>query len=150
MQDRLAKIITRQLGPADPVPAKTRLLKLSLTSIVSSQQPEGPSITLRHYRSVSIVFRCNDHPFGRAWRLRAAKSDVFLVLKGLYTSGLPVYDVEMVGLFPLRPGKSDQRAVTVYIDHDTAASIPWKSWGRDHEAALWSRLTYAHVDARFA
>ncbi len=129
------RLVELRLDPVD----------LALDSRAQASLPSGS-------RSVFIEFRLYDHPLGRAWRLRSAKADVFSLLKALYTSRLPVYDVELVGLFPLRSGKTlvDSRALVAFIDHPTADRIPWKKWGRDNEGRLWSMLDYRHLDARFA
>ena len=153
MEVRVTRIVDRQLGPAGyPAPRKSRLIHVSLVPAIPEVGSSPPGPGMPDYQSVFIVFRLNDHPFGRAWRLRAAKADVFGVLKALYTSQLPIYDVEMDGMFPLRSGTSvrDQRTVIARIDHHTAEQIPWKRWGRDQEGRLWSSLSYRYVNTRFA
>lgn len=152
MKGRLIRMVTRQLGPAYPDTRAHRLLSLQLSRVrlpdVAPPQPDSGY----QFRSVDIVFRLNDHPLGAGWRLRAAKADVFEVLKALYTSKLPVYSVYMDGLFPRKMGKSmrDQPAVQVYIDYQTASRIPWKRWGRESENRLWTTLTLRYVAPWFA
>jgi hypothetical protein len=73
-------------------------------------------------------------------------------MKALYTSSLPIYDVRMVGRFPLPSGKKvvEQQALVAFIDHKRADSIPWRRWTRKQEGQLWSVLNYKRVDPRFA
>jgi hypothetical protein len=102
---------------------------------------------------VFITFRLNDHPFGRAWRVRAAKADVFAILHALYTSQLYIYDVHMDGMFPLdakKPG-SLQTAARAYVSHREALRIPWRHMSRSpaDEATLWQTLTTHWIDPRF-
>jgi hypothetical protein len=147
-------MVSRQLGPAYPDTRVHRLLSLQLSRVrlpdVALPQPDSGY----QFRSVDIVFRLNDHPLGPGWRLRAAKADVFEVLKALYTSKLPVYSVYMDGLFPRKTGTGkstrNQPAVQVYIDYHTASGIPWKRWGRESENRLWSTLTLRYVAPWFA
>jgi hypothetical protein len=152
MKARLVRIVTRQLGPAYPDTHTPRLVSLQLARVrlpnVALPTPDSGY----EFRSVDIVYRLNDHPLGPAWRLRAAKADVFEVLKALYTSNLPIYSVYMNGLFPRGKGKNtrEQSAVQVYIDYHTAAKIPWKRWGRELENRLWSTLTLRYVAPWFA
>lgn len=152
MRARLDKIVSRQLGPGYPDARAARLVSLNLSRVrlpnVAVPQPGSGY----EFRSVDIVYRLNDHPLGPGWRLRAARADVFEVLKALYTSKLPVYSVYMQGLFPRKSGKSvgEQTAVEVYIDYHTAAAIPWKKWGRESENRLWNTLTLRYVAPWFA
>jgi hypothetical protein len=152
MQKEIKRIAGRQLG-LEPSSAKTpRLLDVKLRpAIVHLLDPESAS-PFGHYRSVDLEFTLNDHPLGRAWRLKAAKSDVFSVMKALYTSGLPIYNVEMVGKFPLRSGKvlKPRTAVIAYLEFYRASKIPWHRWDRGKESQVWSMLTYHWVDPRFA
>ena len=145
------KLVNRELGQAYPNVKLNRLIQLRLDPVNSALDPESRLQVPVHARSVFIEFRLYDHPLGRSWRLRSAKADVFSLLKALYTSTLPVYDVELVGVFPLRNGKSvqDARALVAFIDHPTANRIPWRRWGRENEARLWALLDYKHLDARF-
>ncbi|HEX6508875.1 MAG TPA: hypothetical protein VF221_14705 [Chloroflexota bacterium] len=141
----------RELGqyPNVKVP---RLVQLRLDP-VAPYIPEYQATRLpKKLRSVFIEFRLYDHPLGKSWRLRSAKADVFTLLKALYTSRLPVYGVELVGIFPLPSGntRKDTRALVAFIDHPTAARIPWRRWGRDEETRVWSLLDFKHVDPRFA
>jgi hypothetical protein len=108
--------------------------------------------TLHKERAVYIRFRLNNHPLGKAWRLRAAKADVFAVMQALFTSQLPIYSVEMVGLFPVSTGKGtkEEPVLVVYMDHLTASTIPWKRWGRESEGRLWAMLPSRYIDPRFA
>ena len=145
------KLVIRELGQAYPNVKLNRLIQLRLDPVSSALDPESRMQVPPHSRSVFIEFRLYDHPLGRSWRLRSAKADVFSLLKALYTSTLPIYDVELVGIFPLRTGKAVQeaRALVAFIDHPTANRIPWRRWGRDNEARLWALLDYKHLDSRF-
>lgn len=95
-----------------------------------------------------MTFRLNDHPLGRSWRLREAKADVFALLKSIYTSGLPVYNTELVGQFA-PAGHKSYTAVVAYLTYQTATRLPWKRWGRTSEGRLWNLLDYRDVSARF-
>jgi hypothetical protein len=145
------RVVIRQLGEAYPNVKLRRLIQLRLDPISSALDPEARASVPPNSRSVFIEFRLYDHPLGKSWRLRSAKADVFSVLKALYTSRLPIYDVELVGIFPLRNGKvvEDSRALVAFIDHPTANRIPWRRWGRDNEGSLWALLDYKHLDPRF-
>lgn len=146
------KLVIRELGQAYPNVKLHRLIQLRLDPVSSALDPEARTGISSHARSVFIEFRLYDHPLGKAWRLRSAKADVFSLLKALYTSRLPIYDVELVGIFPLKEGKitRDSRALVAFIDHPTANRIPWRRWGRDNEERLWALLDYKHLDGRFA
>jgi hypothetical protein len=148
------RIVIRQLGQAYPNVKLHRLIQLRLDPASPSLDPETRSTVPvpAHARSVFVEFRLYDHPLGKSWRLRSAKADVFSLLKALYTSRLPIYDVWLVGVFPLQNGKvvQDARALVAFIDHPTADRIPWRRWGRDNEARVWSLLDYKHLDSRFA
>ncbi|MGH2444284.1 MAG: hypothetical protein ACRDFX_14100, partial [Chloroflexota bacterium] len=148
---RVHKIVTRELGPFTDA-KQNRFVSLGLSHVhdyeVTGHQPAGD---VAAYRSVSLVFRLNDHPLGKVWRVRAARADVFTVMKGLYVSGLPIYDIHMIGLFalPSNGKKRETEAVRVYESYAAANRIPWKRWGREHETALWNSLSFKYVDPRF-
>jgi hypothetical protein len=146
------RVVIRQLGQEYPNVKLHRLIQLRLDPVSSPLDPEARGSVPSNSRSVFIEFRLYDHPLGKSWRLRSAKADVFSVLKALYTSRLPIYGVELVGIFPLRNGNvvQDSRALVAFIDHPTANRIPWRRWGRDNEGRLWSLLDYKHLDPRFA
>lgn len=152
LYQNVRRVVVRQLGQAYPNVKLHRLIQLRLDPISSALDPEARSSVPLHSRSVFIEFRLYDHPLGKSWRLRSAKADVFSLLKALYTSRLPIYDVELVGIFPLRNGRvvQESRALVAFMDHPTADRIPWRRWGRDNEARLWNLLDYKHLDARFA
>lgn len=155
MKVRIEKVVARVLGPGGyPPQARSRLISVNLLPAVPDLGPPTyiGEERLRRFRSVLITFRLNNHPLGPSWRLKAAQADVFGVMKTLYTSQLPVYDVHMVGDFPLKQGNSvkSQPAVVVDMDYFTASRIPWKRWGREAEGRLWSTLARHYVDPRFA
>jgi hypothetical protein len=77
---------------------------------------------------------------------------VFALMKMIYTSDLPIYDTELIGMFPLPSGKHvvNSEAVVAYETHIGATHIPWRSWGRESEGLLWTKLPYKSVDPRFA
>ncbi len=152
LYQNVQRIVIRELGQAYPNVKLHRLIQLRLDPVSSALDPETRAGVSTHARSVFIEFRLYDHPLGKSWRLRSAKADVFSLLKALYTSRMPIYDVELVGIFPLRAGKvvRDSRALVAFIDHPTANRIPWRHWGRDSEGRLWALLDYKHLDARFA
>jgi hypothetical protein len=142
----------RQLGPS---PDRTRPRLTSAT--VSPPSAEGsvfqPGFD-SSLRTVVLTFRLNDHPLGPTWRLRAAKADVFLLLKALYSSNLPIGNVEMAGVFPLttKKGFKSRRVLLVYANRATVGKLPWKRLSRDEptENHVWRVLDYAWVDPRFA
>ena len=148
----VARIVVRQLGQAYPNPKQARLVHLSVLplSMVESQSA-NPLPNHSEYRTVHIVFRLNDHPLGKAWRFKAAKADVFRVLKGIYVSNLPVYSVRMVGTFPMqtKTGIRDQPVLYAYISHFDAAHIAWRKLDRSNEGLLWRTLTATHINPNF-
>jgi hypothetical protein len=150
LHDRLWRMATHALGPYTSEKQK-RLISVSLLNVHSLEAVADPLSDLGGFKSATIYFRLNDHPLGKPWRLRAAKADVFAVMKSIYTSDLPVYDTELIGVFPLptKKGKIVSRAVIAYETHDAAGKIPWKNWGRENESVLWNRLPYHWVDPRF-
>jgi len=152
LHSRVQTIVDHQLGSAYPVQRGPRLVHLSLVRTGSVlPTPNSPKLS-SHYRSVYLTIRLNDHPLGRIWRLKAAQADVFQLLKALYTSQLPIYRVQITGIFPVRLGKTtaEQQVLVAVMDHPTAERIPWKRWGRDHESQLWAMLDYKVVDRRFS
>ncbi len=151
LYSRVWNLTTHTLG-AYTNRKQARLISIKLVRVHSLESVADPQTDFQIYRSVSIDFRLNDHPLGKSWRLKAAKADVFTVMKALYTSDLPVYDIELVGHFPLPEGKKlvDADAVIAYETHNRASQIPWKNWGRENEARLWNELPYKSVDPRFA
>ncbi len=149
MYTQIKRLVLAKLGPSDTTQKASRLISLHLLPL---DLASGDSYADARFRTVAIVFRLYDHPLGPAWRVRAAKADVFAVMKALYTSGLPVYDTEMQGRFPLLSGKQ-YRAQTVldaFMSYRVASHIPWKHWARDQEAALWNLLPYKYIDSRFS
>jgi len=153
LKDRITRLVVRQLGLGYPNGKVPRLVNVTLHAVApQNAAPNQTTGRLFHYDSVDIEFRLVDHPLGRAWRLRAAQGDIFKVLRALYTNSLGVYDVKMVGVFPLQAGKTVkvQNALVVRMSHKTAETIPWKRWGRESEGRLWSILTYRYLDPRFA
>lgn len=144
------RIVDRQLGPST-VQKQTRLIRLRLLPVGSLEALSTPLSGLSKYRSVFINFRLNDNPLGPSWRLRTAKSDVFGLMKALYTSGLPIYDALLIGTFPLPEGKTvkERQALVAYEAYDAALRIPWRRWGRENEALLWSELSYKMINSRF-
>jgi hypothetical protein len=148
---RVSEIVTRELGPP-PNKAEPRLIKVAV-SPGAPQRNFGPPGTQQALRTVIIRFRLNNHPLGGTWRLRAAKADVFLVLRALYSSTLPIGSVEMVGVFPLSSkGKvSPRKSLEIYIDSDTARTLQWHKMSRDevNETRVWRALDYKWVDPRF-
>ncbi len=152
LHSRVQAIVDHQLGPAFPLQRSPRLVHVSLVRIGSVLPPQSSGKVSSHYRSVYLTIRLNDHPLGRSWRLRAAQADVFQLLKALYTSRLPIYRVQITGIFPLRHGKTtaEQQVLVAVMNHPTAERIPWKRWGRDRESQLWAMLDYKVVDPRFS
>lgn len=146
MAARVRVIVTRELGPS-PVKAQPRLISLSVSPAERNPFHADQILALR---TVIIKFRLNNHPLGAAWRLKAAKADVFLVLRGLYTSTLPVGSVEMRGVFPLQSSRP-KKVLEVYIDTETAAKLNWRKMSRDevNEGRVWRALDYNWVDPRF-
>jgi hypothetical protein len=144
---RLRLLVAHELGPS-PEKAQPRLIKLSISPVPPPDPLQPEAVTT--LRTVLIRFRLNNHPLGGSWRLKAAKGDVFLVLRGLYTSGLPVGSVEMTGVFPLK-GSNPKKALQIYLESDTASRIPWHKMGRSevNEARVWKLLDYKWVDPRF-
>lgn len=147
MAARLRILVARELGPS-PVKSQPRLIHLSVSPSTPSN-PLQPDVN-SGLRTVVIRFRLNNHPLGGLWRLRAAKGDVFLVLRGLYTSGLPVGNVEMIGVFPLK-STTPKMVLQTYIETDTAAKLQWRKMGRNeiNEGTVWKMLDYRWVDPRF-
>jgi hypothetical protein len=147
MYAKLRRLIVRQLGPSPSNGNQDRLVQLELAPAESSQANHSG------YRSVGIVFRLYDNPLGRSWRRRTAEADVFEVMKAVFTSQLPIYSVTMNGIFPLPHGKKleDQTALRAYIDHPTAARIPWGKWQRnpDTETRLWRLLSSKYIAPGF-
>lgn len=140
----------QRLGPALPSQRSGRLINVSVSQNGPSLSNIGDEVGIRYW-SVFITFRLYDNPLGRAWRLRAAKADVFSVMKGLYTSRLAVYNVEMIGVFPIgRQGAREVPVIKAYLSHAQAQSIPWKRWGREDEGLFWANLSYSWVDHQFA
>lgn len=153
MRAQITKIVQTQLGPAYPGPARTRIIGSIILSPLFPQSDIDPTIDprLRRFRSVTVKFALNDHPLGKPWRLRAARADVFNLMKALYTSQLPIYNVYLQGYFHLH-GKPAQRQLVLraYMDYPTAGRIPWKRWDRAaDEARLWSLLPYKYVNPAF-
>ncbi|HZU13178.1 MAG TPA: hypothetical protein VFB58_10100 [Chloroflexota bacterium] len=158
LQARVTRIVAQQLGPMPTDPKRSRLLSIALAPPDAGKGPLTSTQVLASYRSVTIIFQLNDHPFGGIWRLRAARGDVFAVMKALYTSQLPVYDVTMEGCFPL-PARDGTRcasgppalrvSVVASLAHETAELIPWKKWNRADETRLWALLTYRTVNPHF-
>lgn len=155
MHLRVTQIVSHQLGPLPTDPKKSRLMSVALLPAELTDVPPDTPRGTSPYRSAYIVFRLNNNPFGRAWRLKSARADVFTVMKALYTSGLPIYDVTMEGRYPLPStngkGKTRlRRALLVSLSYRTASHIPWHHWGRGDESRLWSQLTWKWTDPRFA
>lgn len=149
---RCKKIARLQLGSSYPNHGLPRIVTISLMRASPIPVPaEASSLGLDKERSLYLVFRLNDHPLGKVWRMRAARADIFGLMKAFYTSGLPIYNVELVGLFPLRQRgvMRESEAVIAYMSHDTAEGIAWKKWDRTDEGRLWAALTYKSVDPRF-
>jgi hypothetical protein len=146
------RIVAHRLGLAYPAPKTPRLLNVDVAEAGPVLPDSTSPITPHKERAVYIRFRLNNHPLGRAWRLKAAKADVFAVMQALYTSQLPIYSVEMVGIFPIstRKGVKDEPVLVVYMDHLTASTVPWKRWGRESEGRLWAMLPSKYIDPRFA
>lgn len=151
LEQKVRALLLRQLGPSLAGQKTSRLLALRLVPVVNLPERLQPESLDSRYRSLYIEFRLNDHPLGHIWRLRAARADVFGMLKAMYTSDLPIYNTELVGRFPLpvKHGAKDTDAVVAYISHTTASRIPWRRWGRDHELQLWELLNYKFVKSGF-
>jgi hypothetical protein len=148
MYDKVRRMLVRQLGPAYP---DTRVQRLVQLDLLPSESDQANS---QGYRSLLVIFRLNDHPLGKVWRLRAAEADIFEVMKALYTSQLPIYSVRMEGLFPLQVNNHTQlvRALRAFMTHKAAARIQWDHWdrNRDTEARLWKLMTQKFVAKGFA
>ncbi len=144
---QVRRIVVAKLGPALPDQHVTRLRSLQLLPV----QDAPGRFKHTQYRSVAIVFRLYNHPLGPVWRVRAAKADVFAVMKALYTSGLPVYNVDLQGQFPVKVGKVIRVAPVLRADmpYRVASRLPWKHWGRDVESRLWALLPQKWIDPRF-
>lgn len=145
---RIRSIVVRELGPSLNK-SEPRLIGLSVSPTTGERDPLQPG-SLPPLRTILITIRLNNHPLGGTWRLKAAKADVFLVLRGLYTSTLPVGSVEMKGMFPLQ-GTRLRKVLEVYMDSSTAAKLPWRKMARDeiNEGRVWRALDYQWVDPRF-
>jgi hypothetical protein len=149
LRTNVQKLVTKQLGPGYPNP--NRLISLLVLPVRPANGSPESITALARYRSLYIEYRLLDHPL-RAWRLKTAKSEVFSLLHALYTSGLPVYNVELDGRFMLPDHGQirEERALFAYIDFEAASRIPWRSWGREHEGQVWNLLPVKSVDPRFA
>lgn len=152
LRDRVVKVASRVLGPMPTDPKRSRVLQVEILPIepLDARPRYRPTAG---YRSVYIKFRLYNHPFGPSWRLKTARGDVFDLLKALYTSRLPIYDVDLDGVFPLpvKHGKTKLLpAVQAQMSNAVAARIPWKRWGRADEAKLWAQLPYKWVSPNFA
>lgn len=149
MYAQVKRLVLSKLGPSDTNQKTSRLISLHLLPVDIAG---GDSYADARYRTVAIIFRLYDHPLGPAWRVRAAKADVFAVMKALYTSSLPVYDIEMQGKFPVSSGKHyrTQTVLEAFMSYQAASRILWKHLGRDQEAQLWNRLPYKYIDRRFS
>lgn len=149
MYAQIKRLVLSKLGPSDTNQKTSRLISLHLLPVDVAGRDTYADAS---YRTVAIIFRLYDHPLGPAWRVRAAKADVFAVMKALYTSSLPVYDTEMQGKFPLSSGKHEQvqTVLEAFMSYRVASRILWKHLGRDQEAQLWNRLPYKYIDRRFS
>jgi hypothetical protein len=147
---QINRLVTRQLGKYTDT-RQARLVSLRLLTVRTLESLTDSSVPLAHYRSVYVRFRLNDNPLGASWRVRTAKADVFALLKTLYSSGLPVYDALLIGMYPLTTGHvtNETQAVVAYETHDDAVKIPWKQWGRENEGVVWNGLSYHSIDPRF-
>jgi hypothetical protein len=147
---RIRRIVDRVLGPQPGTKLSRRMSIELLPATCLPDRKQCPS-GLPAYQSVVIKFRLLNHPLGPQWRLRTAKGDIFATMKALYTSQLPIFNVEMDGYFPLNNGHTTalSRVMTAYITYPRADQIPWKHWQRDKEGELWKRLTYVQVNPRF-
>ncbi len=143
---RVRVIVGRELGPS-PVKSEPRLISLSVSPADRNPFHSDQILPLR---TIILKFRLNDHPLGATWRLKAAKGDVFLVLRALYTSTLPIGSVEMKGLFPLR-SSTPRKVLEVYMDSETSAKLSWRKMSRNevNEGRVWRALDYKWVDPRF-
>jgi hypothetical protein len=148
MYDKVKRMLAHELGPYYQDTRLARLVRLDLLPIRSNNG------NATRCCAVMVLYRLNDHPLGKVWRLRAAEADVFEVMKALYTSKLPIDSVRMRGQFPLTVKKRMKvvTAVIAYMDHRTAVKIQWDSWqrNRDTEARLWKLLTRVFVAPGFA
>jgi hypothetical protein len=146
LEAKLNHLATKVLGPAYPTGPKSRFLSVKVSTLGIGLVP--PDVA-RTYRSCVITFRLNDHPLGPSWRLREAKADVFALLKSIYISGLPVYDMELVGRFHTGT-QAPYTAIVAYMSYQSAGRIPWKRWGRTHEGQVWNLLDYRSIAKKFA
>jgi hypothetical protein len=147
LETQLSHLATRMLG-ADPAGSNTRLRSVRLVPVSDLDRELVSPGPRRSYHSIMLTFKLNDHPLGPTWRLREARADIFALLKAIYVSSLPVYNTELIGRFNTGHQKPYD-AVVAYMTYQTAAKIPWKRWGRTHEAQVWSMLDYHVVDHRF-
>lgn len=159
LQARIVHLAAQQLGPMASDPKRSRLLSVVLEPPQGARVPLNAQRIYAGYRSVTIVFQLNDHPLGAGFRLLAARGDIFAVMKTLYASQLPIYDVTMEGCFPMSArdgvrcsaGPSSLRtALVVSMAYETASLIPWKKWNRAQEPRLWKLLSYRWVNAKFS
>jgi hypothetical protein len=151
LKARVEHIVSRVLGPLPSNPKKSRLLEVQVYPVTSRDLGPGEILRFTGYRSLLLVFRLNNHPFGKSWRVRAAQADVFSILRALYTADLSVYDVQLTGEFPLDPKHPHalQPALRTYMAYETASLIPWRRWGRDDEGRVWNLLASHWIDPRF-
>ena len=147
---RVTRIVTHQLGLYYPNSKIPRLQDVEINDAGPPLATFPNSGGVAPYHSVYIKFRLDDHPLGKVWRMKAARADVFAVMRALYVSQMPIYSVWMDGTFPLGPRHREETVLSVYMDHLTASHLPWKRWSRDDEGRLWSLLPYRSVDPRFA
>lgn len=152
LKANIQREVSRALGPLPSDPKKSRLLDVQLYPVTPAEVGADGVTRYTGYRSVSLVFRLNNHPFGKSWRLRAAQADVYSILRAIYTSETAVYDVQLTGRFPLdsKHPLVLTSALRAYMAYETASLIPWRHWGRDDEGRVWRLLTSRWVDPRFA
>ncbi|MGI8968496.1 MAG: hypothetical protein ACR2GA_05255 [Chloroflexota bacterium] len=150
LTDRVRHIVTRELGPLTNQ-RLPRLVSLQLTPALI-QHSRLPAVVSDRYQSVRVIFRLNNHPLGPSWRLKAAKADVFGVMDALYSSNLPIYNIELIGRFAVPKGKQtyETRVMVAIMSYRNSTRLPWKHWGRENEALLWKDLSYHWLDPRFA
>lgn len=152
LYQQVKKIIVNKLGPSQSNPKEQRFISLELRPAAPRTSPPILPDNSVSLRTVYVEFHLYDNPLGRSWRLRSAQADIFAIMKALYTSQLPIYDVRLDGIFPMLTGRvtKDQIALIASINNGRADRIPWKRWNRKQETTLWNTLTYRWVDPRFA
>jgi hypothetical protein len=135
MMGKLDRALTNALGSSDRGVRRFRVLNVT------------PTPTKPRYHDVTVRWAINNDLSGGTLG-NGAQADVFLMLSNLYTSGVRLDRINLVGTYP-ETGKSERTVMNVWMNWRTASVLARNGWGTLDAEIVWPLVHRAYVSPNF-